>query len=411
MDQQQGFRRARGTSDGIFMVKEVQQISEKMKKPVYALFVDLSAAFDHVRRKWMFKSIKNRHSKESDKKLVQLLETLYEYTTTALTETPGDKFRLSTGVRQRGPKSPLLYNLYMDFIMRIYLERCRVNRIKFLKLKYNIPDSVSSTGRTTKGEFEIDWTGYADDLVLIFEDHESLQKGIAILDKLFTQYGMKINVSKTKTMIFNHQDTEKEKYPSTIATLNGEDLENVKVFRYLGSDIKFDESSTGEAELNLRTDAATGKFYTHSRNMMNQKIYMKIRVSMLNSLVRSRLTYGCQTWNCNTNQMNKLNSTYMGYIRRMVKGGFNRREESWRFQYTNNDLLRISNTPDICTFVRNQQCIYVKKILLKNNDSIVKRLLLNDDVSRKPGRQTTLLRSVLQSRNCTLKDFMAIDDD
>ena len=184
-----------------------------MKKPVYALFVDLSAAFDHVRRKWMFKSIKNRHSKESDKKLVQLLETLYEYTTTALTETPGDKFRLSTGVRQGGPESPLLYNLYMDFIMRIYLERCRENRIKFLKLKYNIPDSVSSTGRTTKGEFEIDWTGYADDLVLIFEDHESLQKGIAILDKLFTQYGMKINVSKTKTMIFNHQDTEKRKVP------------------------------------------------------------------------------------------------------------------------------------------------------------------------------------------------------
>ncbi len=138
---------------------------------------------------------------------------------------------------------------------------------------------------------------------------------------------------------------------------------------------------------------------------------MKIRVSMLNSLVRSRLTYGCQTWNCNMNQMNKLNSTYMGYIRRMVKGGFNRREESWRFQYTNNDLLRISNTPDICTFVRNLQSIYVKKILLKNNDSIVKRLLLNDDASRKPGRQTTLLRSVLQSRNCTLKDLMAIDDD
>ena len=138
---------------------------------------------------------------------------------------------------------------------------------------------------------------------------------------------------------------------------------------------------------------------------------MKIRVSMLNSLVRSRLTYGCQTWNCNTDQTNKLNSTYMGYIRRMVKGGFNRREESWRFQYTNNDLLRISNTPGICTFVRNQQSIYVKKILLKNNNQIVKRLLLNDDVSRKPGRQTTLLRSVLQSRNCNLKDLMAIDDD
>ena len=67
-----------------------------MKKPVFALFVELSAAFDHVRRKWMFKSIRNRHSKESDKKLVQLLETLYEYTT----RIPGDKFKLNTGVRQ-----------------------------------------------------------------------------------------------------------------------------------------------------------------------------------------------------------------------------------------------------------------------------------------------------------------------
>ena len=90
-------------------------------------------------------------------------------------------------------------------------------------------------------------------------------------------------LSKTKTMILNHHEQE---YPSTIASLSGEALENVKVFRYLGCDIKFDEPSTGEAELNLRTDAATGAFYGHSRNMMNHKIYMKTRVMMLNSLVR-----------------------------------------------------------------------------------------------------------------------------
>ena len=101
-----------------------------MKKPVYSLFVDLSAAFDHVRREWMLKS-KNRHSNESDKKLIQLLKTLYKYTTAALAETPEDKFELSTGVRQEGPESPLPYKLYMDFIMRIYLERCKANRINF----------------------------------------------------------------------------------------------------------------------------------------------------------------------------------------------------------------------------------------------------------------------------------------
>ena len=130
---------------------------------------------------------------------------------------------------------------------------------------------------------------------------------------------------------------------------------------------------------------------------------------MLNSLVRSRLTYGCQTWSCSKNQMNKLNSAYMGFIRRMVKGGFNRRDGSWSYCYTNNDLLRISDTPDLYTFVEKQQSNYVTKILMKSNESIAKRLLLNDNDSRKPGRRTTLLSSVLKASNCTLEDIVAIN--
>ena len=111
LDQQQGFRFARGTADGIFIAKRVHKISDNMKKKVYVLFVDLSAAFDHVDRKWMFKSIKNRFKKESNTEPVQLLENLYQNTTTALAETPEDILKTETGVRQGGPESPLLYNM------------------------------------------------------------------------------------------------------------------------------------------------------------------------------------------------------------------------------------------------------------------------------------------------------------
>ena len=44
--------------------------------------------------------------------MIQLIQTLYDHTTTALTETPDEKFELTTGVRQGGPESPMLYNLY-----------------------------------------------------------------------------------------------------------------------------------------------------------------------------------------------------------------------------------------------------------------------------------------------------------
>ena len=87
----------------------------------------------------------------------------------------------------------------------------------------------------------LDWCWYADDLVLSFDDKKSLQKGIAILDEVFTRYRLSINTSKTKSMILNQQYQEQE-YPTSIASLRGEKLENIKSYKYLGCEIKYDES-------------------------------------------------------------------------------------------------------------------------------------------------------------------------
>ena len=79
-----------------------------MKIPSFVLFVDLTAAFDHVIRPWLLKSIYQRFPGGSDQKLIKLLETLYSYTTTSLAETPDYLFELTLGVREGGPESPPL---------------------------------------------------------------------------------------------------------------------------------------------------------------------------------------------------------------------------------------------------------------------------------------------------------------
>ena len=56
------------------------------------------------------------------------------------------------------------------------MDNCEKLNIKFLKLRYRIPESASSTGRVSSGTMTIDWSGYADDLVLTFEDERSLAK-------------------------------------------------------------------------------------------------------------------------------------------------------------------------------------------------------------------------------------------
>ena len=51
--------------------------------------------------------------------------------------------------------------------MRVFLEKCKDKGIKFLELKYQIPNEASSNNTMSIGTTIVDWLGYADDLVLM----------------------------------------------------------------------------------------------------------------------------------------------------------------------------------------------------------------------------------------------------
>ena len=48
------------------------------------------------------------------------------------------------------------------------------------------------------------WMGYADDLVLFFEDISDMQKAADLLQETIGRYGLEINKTKTNTMILNN---------------------------------------------------------------------------------------------------------------------------------------------------------------------------------------------------------------
>ena len=400
LDQQQGFRTGRGTIDGIYIAKCIHQVTDKMKKPVYAFFIDLTAAFDHIERNWMFKTIHQRLHRDTDSKLIQLLESLYSYTTTALAQSPNNIFELILGVRQGGPESPVLFNLYIDYVMRIFHDKCKSYQVKFLDLKYRIPPTATPRKRMIIGTHTTDWIGYADDIVLIFEDTKNMQRAINLLTTTFSSYHLELNISKTKSMILNHQYLNTD-YPTSIAIVNGKNIENVKVFKYLGCQLSYNEPSTGNSELELRIDTAEKKFYELGKKLMNHKIMLSTRLKIFNALIRSRLTYACQIWNLTKRQFNHINSTYMSMIRKMIKGGYRRKEGSYSYELTNEELLRKCRTENIHQYVKRQQRNYVAHTIRKTDTSITKKLLFNDNQAKKQGPQMTLYRSVIKNEETT----------
>ena len=89
--------------------------------------------------------------------------------------------------------------------MRLFLAECTTNKVKFVKVKYEIPKAafVSNSFLGEYGENTFDWIGYADDVFLTFEDNANLNKALQLLNEVFKRFGLAMNVGKTKTMIFN----------------------------------------------------------------------------------------------------------------------------------------------------------------------------------------------------------------
>ena len=80
-------------------------------------------------------------------------------------------------------------------------------------------------------------------------------------------------------MILNHRYVGNS-YPATICSLNGQEIENVTSFQYLGCCSKFDEPSTGNAEIEMRIDSSECTLYHYSKKFFNHKIEIKTRVRL-----------------------------------------------------------------------------------------------------------------------------------
>lgn len=415
-EEQNGFRSNRGTTDGIYTIKRIQQITNRKKQPLYLLFVDLTAAFDHIPRGWMFDSIRLRFCNNQNTLLIDILEKLYQNTSLTFKEAK-TTFTTSSGVRQGGPESPNLFNLYVDFVMRIFIEKSRnIEEIKFFEHKYRINcraftreerSYMRSNNLRSWGSSKLPWSGYADDLVLFLLSQTGLQKAAELLNNVFSTFGLHINYDKTETMILNTDNSAE-----SIVNLRNCDLKNVSLFKYLGAYIDATQPATGDSEINHRIQLACIKFAEMSNLLQNFHINLHTRVSFLNCFVRSRLMYASQNWSLNSNQADRLDTTYRIFLRRMARNGFkqvNRETNDFRLVISNAQLHTICGTRDVTDNIRTQQSNYASHIVRMSHERSLKQLMFNDDVYTKRGRYAkTLIDQVIHDRNLSLDSFCSL---
>ena len=137
-----------------------------------------------------------------------------------------------------------------------------------------------------------------------------------------------MNAKKTKTMVISkHPELEKK----IDIKIDGESLEQVDQFKYLGTQVT-DDAKT-EKELNCRIGAAKNKFSLLTSIFTSKQLSIPLKLRVLSCYVFSVFGYGSEAWTLTTVMENKIEAFEMWCLRKIGR-------ISYKDRVTNEDVLK-----------------------------------------------------------------------
>ena len=214
-EEQAGFRAGRSTTEQIFNLRIICEKYFQHQQNLYHVLIDFKKAFDRVRHAAMWATMKQYNISTN---LIRVIKNLHDKATSAIlfNSSIGDWFQTTAGVQQGCLLSPTFFN--------IFLERTTSDALE------DHEGTVSIGGRTIVNH------RFAYDIDGLVGEEEELVKLVECVNKASTAYAMEINAEKTKLMTNNTSGINTE------IKVNGQKLETVTSFKYLGSVIT-DEGS------------------------------------------------------------------------------------------------------------------------------------------------------------------------
>jgi hypothetical protein len=302
-EEQAGFRPGRGTTDQIFAIRQITEKYIEHNRPCYFNFIDFKQAFDSIWQEGLWQCLRMHGVQE---KLIRLIKSIYDKSEAAVRQDRQltEWFRTTVGVRQGCTLSPDLFNLVLEAVMRLALEKQEAG----LKLCGRLVNNLR----------------FADDINLMAETTTGLQQITDQVSQQGERLGLVINSGKTKVMAIDKEE------PDIKITVNGNDLEQVKEFVYLGGTITHD----GRCEADIkRRIGLTYSVFNKLANIWNcRKLALEIRVKVFETMVVPVLMYGSECWTMRKQDEQRILVAEMSWLRKILGVS--------RIQHIRNDDIR-----------------------------------------------------------------------
>ena len=265
---QLGFSKGAQTCDHILTLSTIASKYRKLKQPVYAVFVDFRKAFDSVCREALFHKLANQGISG---KVFNTLKHMYTNSTGQIKISGhlSNKFNISKGTEQGHPLSPDFFKMY-------------INDLSPLLEHENCPKLINQI---------VSHLLWADDLILLALDPITIQKQLDSLDHFCKEWGVDINMTKTKLIVFNPNPNHA--VPTSLK-ICGKPVAQVESYCYLG--IEIHKSGKYTLARNELTKKAVRSLYSLKSTVNKTRISFRSLTTLFDSLVKPIALYGAPIW-------------------------------------------------------------------------------------------------------------------
>ncbi|VDO50759.1 unnamed protein product [Schistosoma margrebowiei] len=222
---------------------------------------------------------------------------------------------------------------------------------------------------------QLDDLDFADDLALLPQTQQQMQEKTNSVAAASAAIGLNIHKGKSKVLRYNTACTNP-------ITIDGEDLEDVKNFTYLGSII--DEHGS-DADVKARIGKARAA-YLQLRNVWNSKqLSTNTKARIFNTNVRTVLLYGEETWKTTKAIIQKIQVFINSCLRKIL-------QIRWPDTISNNVLWERTNQIPVEEEIRKKRWKWIGHTLRKAPNCVTRQALTwNSQGQRRRGRPKNAL--------------------